>query len=266
MPQPNEKTIEELKNKVIQGDCLEVMKEIPDGSVDMVLTSPPYDNLRTYKGYTFNFEGIAKELYRVLKDGGVCVWVVADETSNFCESLSSFRQALYFNSIGFNLLDTMIYHKTTVPPAYPTLRRYGNCFEYMFVLSKGRPNTFNAIENDKIHGVKEYHSTYRQTDGSLKKRHIAKVENTKKKITNLWSYGSGGKSEFNHPAKFPEKLAEDHILSWSNEGDIILDPMAGSGTTLKMAKKNNRNYIGIEISKEYIDIINRRLKNKLITL
>lgn len=132
-------------------------------------------------------------------------------------------------------------------------------YESEYDLESVHEGYFKAIEDDKIHGVKEYHSTYRQTDGSLKKRHIAKVENTKKKITNLWSYGSGGKSEFNHPAKFPEKLAEDHILSWSNEGDTILDPMAGSGTTLKMAKKNNRNYIGIEVSKEYVDIINKRL-------
>jgi len=248
-----------MKEEVIQGDCLEVMKDIPDKSIALTVTSPPYDNLRTYNGFTFDFEGIAKELYRVTKQGGVVVWVVADQTNNFCESFTSFRQAIFFNQIGFNLLDTMIYHKTTVPPAYPSLRRYGNCFEYMFVFSKGRPNTFNAIEEDKIHDTKEYHSTYRQKDGSLKPRHIIKTENTKKKITNMWSYGSGGKSEFNHPAKFPEKLAEDHILSWSNEGDTILDPMAGSGTTLKMAKKNNRNYIGIEISQEYIDIINKRL-------
>jgi DNA modification methylase len=138
--------MEQFINKVIQGDCLEVMKDIPDKSIDMVLTSPPYDNLRDYKGYTFDFEGIAKELHRIVKDGGVVVWVVGDETRNFCERASSFKQALYFNEIGFNLLDTMIYYKKNYAPAYPTLRRYANQFEYMFVFSKGKtkniqPNT-----------------------------------------------------------------------------------------------------------------------------
>jgi site-specific DNA-methyltransferase (adenine-specific) len=252
-------------NKIIQGDCLEVMKTFPDESIDMILTSPPYDNLREYKGYNFNFKGIAKELYRIIKQGRIIVWVVADQTNKFCESLSSFKQAIYFvEECGFNLLDTMIYHKTTVPPAYPSLKRYGNCFEYMFIFSKGKPNTFNAIQKEKIHGIKEYKSTYRQRDGSLKSRHIKGVKNTKKKITNMWSYGSGGKSEFNHPAKFPEKLAEDHILSWSNEQDIVLDPMMGSGTTLAMAKKNNRNYIGIEISKEYVKIAEARISATIV--
>jgi len=243
-------------NQVIQGDCLEVMKEIPDKSVDMVLTSPPYDNLRDYNGYTFDFEGIAKEIYRVLKDGGVCVWIVGDATIKFCESFSSFKQALYFKEIGFNLLDTMIYYKQNYAPAYPTLRRYANQFEYMFVFSKGKPKTFNPIQKDKVRN-KEEKVAYRQKDGSLIRKTKLKGRETKD-ASNVWSMPVGFKN-LGHPAVFPEKLAEDHILSWSNEGDTILDPMAGSGTTLKMAKKNNRNYIGIEISPEYIDIINKRL-------
>lgn len=243
-------------NKIIHGDCLIEMQKIPDKSIDMILTSPPYDNLRDYKGYTFNFEGIAKEIYRVLKDGGVCVWVVGDTTEFFCESLTSFKQALYFNSIGFNLLDTMIYYKQNYAPAYPTLRRYANQFEYMFVFSKGKPKTFNPIQKNKVRN-KEEKVAYRQKDGSMVRKLKLKGRDTKD-ASNVWEYPVGGNT-LNHPAVFPEKLAEDHILSWSNEGDIILDPMAGSGTTLKMAKKNNRNYIGIEISEEYIDIIKSRL-------
>lgn len=244
--------MEKYINKVIQGDCLEVMKDIPDKSVDMVLTSPPYDNLRDYKGYIFNFEGIAKEIYRVLKDGGVCVWVVGDATIKGSESGTSFKQALYFKEIGFNLHDTMIYAKQNPVPYHHN--RYNPQFEFMFILSKGVPKTFNPIQ-EKTKGFKT--GKYRYPDGSLKLANTPLIKETKM-LNNIWYYVVGGKGN-NHPASFPEKLAEDHILSWSNEGDTILDPMAGSGTTLKMAKKNNRNYIGIEIAQEYIDIINKRL-------
>jgi site-specific DNA-methyltransferase (adenine-specific) len=249
--------IEEMLNKVICADCLEFMKDIPDKSIDLTVTSPPYDNLRTYNGYTFDFEGIAKELYRITKDGGVVVWVVGDETRNFCESLSSFKQALYFNEIGFNLLDTMIYYKQNYAPAYPTLRRYANQFEYMFVFSKGKPKTFSPIQKEKVI-IASGMSSFSKRDGSKIVKYVDRNTRPTKDASNVWEYPSSSKNQ-NHPAVFPEKLAEDHILSWSNEGDTILDPMAGSGTTLKMAKKNNRNYIGIEISPEYIDIINKRL-------
>jgi DNA modification methylase len=254
------KTIEELKNQIICGDCLEVMKDIPDKSIDMVLTSPPYDNLRDYKGYTFNFEGIAKEIYRVLKDGGVCVWIVGDATIKGSETGTSFKQALYFKEIGFNLHDTMIYQKTNPIPL--THNRYEQQFEYMFVFSKNKPKTFNPIlESCKTKGNVQQKRTFWQNSKS-NERELAhsnnEVKDTKFRY-NIWEYSVGSTKGLKHPAPFPEKLAEDHILSWSNDGDIILDPMAGSGTTLKMAKKNNRNYIGIEIAKEYIDIINKRL-------
>lgn len=257
------KDIEELKNKVICGDCLEVMKDIPDKSIDMVLTSPPYDNLRDYKGYTFNFEGIAKEIYRVLKDGGVCVWVVNDSTVNGSESLTSFKQALFFKEIGFNVHDTMIYRKTNPIPL--THNRYEQHFEYMFVFSKGKPKTFNPIlEQCKTSGAYTHRrNTGRAVESSTRNRDEVTITKSTKYKGNIFEYVIGSKKgeTGNHTAPFPEKLAEDHILSWSNEGDIILDPMAGSGTTLKMAKKNNRNYIGIEISPEYIDIINKRLES-----
>ena len=244
--------IEDFKNKVIQGDCLEVMKGIPDKSVDMVLTSPPYDNLRDYKGYSFNFEGIAKELYRIIKDGGVVVWVVGDATIKGSETGTSFRQALYFKEIGFNLHDTMIYAKQNPVPYHHN--RYNPQFEFMFVFSKGKPKIFNPIqENTK--GFKT--GKYRYPDGSLKIANTPIIKETKM-LNNIWYYVVGGKGN-NHPASFPEKLAEDHILSWSNEGDTVLDPFAGSGTVGKVAQQLNRNCILIEKEKEYVDIINKRL-------
>ena len=250
-------------SKVILGDCLEVMKDIPDKSIDMVLTSPPYDNLRDYKGYTFDFEGIAKEIYRVLKDGGVCVWIVGDATIKGSETGTSFKQALYFKEIGFNLFDTIIYQKRGGLMT-GSIKGYSQKFEYMFILSKcGYPKTINLIKDLPVKYTENRIKKHRKKDGSFD------IQNWKiggmTRRHNIWLYDIGlhkttkDKFAFEHPAVFPEKLAEDHILSWSNEGDTILDPMAGSGTTLKMAKKNNRNYVGIEISPEYIDIINKRL-------
>jgi site-specific DNA-methyltransferase (adenine-specific) len=250
--------MEEYLNKVIQGDCLEVMKTLPDKSIDMVLTSPPYDNLRTYKGYTFDFEGIAKELFRITKDGGVVVWVVGDATIKGSETGTSFKQALYFKEIGFNLHDTMIYQKTNPIPL--THNRYEQGFEYMFVFSKGKPKTFNPILIDVKTPNKKYKWKNKEVGSSKRERDEITFSKSKKIKLNIFEYALiGNRDAGKHPAPFPEKLAEDHILSWSNEGDTILDPMAGSGTTLKMAKKNNRNYIGIEISEEYIEIINKRL-------
>lgn len=238
------------------GDCLEVMKSIPNNSIDLTVTSPPYDNLRTYNGYTFDFEGIAQELYRVTKQGGVVVWIVGDETKNFCESLTSFKNALYFANIGFNLLDTMIYYKENYAPAYPTLRRYANQFEYMFVFSKGKPKTFNPIQTVKARNKQEK-VAFRQKDGSLIRK-IKKIGKDTKDASNVWKYPVGG-NKINHPAVFPEKLANDHIMSWSNENDTVLDCFMGSGTTGKMAKQLNRNFIGIEISEEYLNIARERI-------
>ena len=256
-----------MKNKIIQGDCVEIMKEMKENSVDLVVTSPPYDNLRDYKGYTFNFEGIAKELFRVVKDGGVVVWVVGDATINGSETGTSFKQALYFKEIGFNLHDTMIYEKKGCP--FPESNRYNQKFEYMFVFSKGKPSTHNLLKQKTLYTEKQIGksrgSTTRRKDGKMEKM---KYETNKEWTTryNIWEYAVGYMKTskdayiFQHPATFPEKLAQDHIKSWSNEGDLVLDPMNGSGTTTKMAKRLNRNFIGIEISPEYCKIAEERLR------
>jgi len=247
------------------------MKEnIPDNFIDLTVTSPPYDNLRTYKGFVFDYQSMFKELYRITKPGGVVVWVVGDATINGSETGTSFRQALYFKDVcGFNLHDTMIYHKDNPAPVGGH-NRYYQAFEYMFVLSKGEPKTFNPILrprrnkwNDKR--TVRYKGVTRNKDGEFEKR-LVKVNEVVKK-QNLWTYVvSGGSSSTDriahqHPAVFPEQLAADHIISWSNPGDIVFDPMCGSGTTCKMAWLNKRNFIGIDISEEYInDICKPRLK------
>jgi len=243
------------------------MKDIPDKSIDLTVTSPPYDNLRNYNGYSFNFEGIAKELFRVTKQGGVVVWVVGDATINGSETGASFKQALYFKEIGFNLHDTMIYQKNSYP--FPPRNRYYQQFEYMFVFTKGKPKTYNIqrCETDpRWRNKTNKTSSQRNADGTTTKLRY-KTGKIDRKMDNVWKLNTGymkgtpDKIAFQHPATFPDLLAERHILSWSNEGDTVFDPMAGSGTTLKMAKKNNRNYVGIEISQDYIDIINQRLSS-----
>lgn len=258
-------------NKIYNIDNVEGLQVyVPDNFIDLTVTSPPYDNLRFYKGYSFEFENVAKELYRVTKNGGVVVWIVSDETKDFCESMTSFKQAMYFKELGFKLLDTMIYYKQNYAPAYPTLRRYANQFEYMFVFVKGKkPNVFNPVQREKKDIRKTHKASYRQKDGTLVHRTIDTSRETKD-ASNVWEYASGGnystkdKIAFQHPAILPEKLAEEHILSWSNEGDIILDPFMGSGTTAKMAALNNRKYIGFEISEEYCKITEERLNNLIL--
>jgi site-specific DNA-methyltransferase (adenine-specific) len=248
-----------------QGDCLRVMATLPDGCVDLTVTSPPYDNLRDYNGFVFDFEGIAQQLYRITKQGGVVVWVVGDATVNGSETGTSFKQALYFKEIGFNLHDTMIYEKANI--SFPDSVRYYNAFEYMFVFSKGNVRVFNPIKiKNKLAG-KPVTSTKRGKDGIVKPDSgliNKKVRPEKSIIRNIWKYANGCQGiNQKHPAVFPEKLANDHILSWSNEGDLVLDPMCGSGTTLKMAQINKRNSFGIDISQDYVDLAKLRCKEDI---
>ena len=248
--------------RLIHGDCLDKMKDIPDGSVDLTVTSPPYDNLRTYNGNNtlwgeHVWKAAIKDLHRVTKDGGVVVWVVGDSTSKFCESFTSFKQALKFHEIGFNLLDTMIYYKQNYAPAYPSLRRYANQFEYMFVFSKGKPKTFNPIQKQKARNKTEK-VAFRQKDGSLTRKVKPEGRETKD-ASNVWEYAVGGNLT-GHPAVFPEKLAHDHIISWSNPGDTVLDPFMGSGTTGVACVNLNRNFIGIELDENYFKIAQDRIE------
>lgn len=232
---------------------MEVMRSMSADSVDMVLTSPPYDNLRDYKGYTFEFEQTANEIFRVLKKGGVCVWVVGDATIKGSETGTSFRQALYFKEIGMNLHDTMIYQKASYAPK--THRRYEQVFEYMFVLSNGIPSTFTGLLKENVVKAGSASGKHTQPDGS--KKAMSAPRKSHSLLTNVWKYAPDNRNE--HPAPFPLSLAKDHILSWSNEGDTILDPFLGSGTTLLAAQELGRKGIGIEISEEYCEIARKRL-------
>ena len=242
--------------KLLHGDCLEVMKSIDSNSIDLTVTSPPYDNLRTYNGYTFDFEGIAKELYRVTKNGGVVVWIVGDATIKGSETGTSFKQALYFKECGFNLHDTMIWHKHSFNHD-PRNKRYKQYFEYMFVLSKSKLVTYNEIKDVPIKNAgKTIKSSKTQKHGNVRDYGFITLGDWQAR-SNIWNINPEVKGL--HPAPFPEKLAHDHIISWSNEGDTVLDCFLGSGTTGKMAKQLNRKFIGIEISQEYLDIAKERI-------
>ena len=245
--------------KLIHGDCLEVMKDIPDGHIDLTVTSPPYDNLRTYNNSLEWGEHVWKptiqELYRITKLGGVVVWVVGDETVKGSETGTSFKQALYFKEVGFNI-ETMIWEKTG-SGCLGSNKYYGQNFEYMFIFSKGMPKTTNLIcdrENKVKSGKVKVNLGLDQT-GKGKDRIVERRPLGKR--NNIWRFDTQKNSE--HPAPFPEQLASDHIISWSNEGDIVFDPFLGSGTTGKMALLNSRQFIGIEKDAEYFKIAEKRI-------
>lgn len=262
-------SLQKYINTINVGNCVDLMKELPDSCVDLCVTSPPYDNLRTYKGYVFPFEEITKELYRIIKNGGVVVWIVCDATINGSETGTSFRQALKFMEIGFKLHDTMIFNKMNpIPQIYR--KRYTNVFEYMFVFSKGTVNTHNPIMVPCLHaGLELKGTTYKNfSTGTQKRGKMAKPVKEEKIKGNIWDYVVGKKAvdqeAKGHPAPFPYELAYDHIISWTNEGDTVLDPMCGSGTTIVAASDLHRQFIGFDISEEYCKIAIDRLKHHQI--
>lgn len=240
-------------------DCLEGLKMLKDESVDLTITSPPYDDLRDYKGYAFDIKKVVKELYRVTKQGGVCVWVINDRVKNGSKTLTSFRHALYFQDAGFNVNDVMIWNKTNPMPQVRQ-PRYNQVFEYMFVFSKGKPKTFNPIMIPcKTSGL-SYKSTAKQITTDKNRVYKEMVINKEKVSPNIWDMAVA-QNKTSHPAVFPEELVYKHIISWSNEGDIVMDIFSGSGTTHKVALENNRKFIGFEIAKEYCEIEKERLKS-----
>lgn len=253
-----------MLDKIVTGDNVRLMRRcIPDNSIDLTVTSPPYDNLRDYDGYSWDFPAVAGELYRVTRPGGVVVWVVGDATVNGSETGSSFRQALCFMGLGFNC-ETMIYD-TGQQGAKGSHDFYWQQFEFMFVFTKGRPSTVNRIRDhkNKYAGTKNT-STRRQKDGSRADERFVTPEMSVR--GNVWYYPTGygvsspDKITFEHPAPFPESLARDHIISWSNPGDIVFDPFVGSGTTCKMAHLLDRRFIGIEVSERYAAIARERVR------
>lgn len=258
--------MEKLKaNKIITGDCAEVMASFPTECIDLTVTSPPYDNLRDYEGYDFDFEAIAAQLWRITKQGGVVVWVVGDATIKGSETLTSFRQALYFRELGFNV-ETMIYQQAGTG-AKGSNYYYWQSFDYMFVMAKGQPKTSNRIADVKNSvGGKKIGTGKKAHDINSRTKRAGIVSPEYSVRPNIWRYHTGSNDKTDHPAPFPEDLARDHILSWSNAGDLALDPMCGSGTTLKMAKQTGRNFIGIDTSEKYVKIAEKRIASTNVPL
>jgi site-specific DNA-methyltransferase (adenine-specific) len=247
-------------NKIYNEDCLETMAKMPDNFIDLTVTSPPYDDLRTYNSL-FDLDKICNELYRITKQGGVCVWVVGDKSVNGSESGTSFKQALKFMQCGWNLHDTMIFKKKN-PMPYIKKNCYTQAFEYMFVFSKGTPKTANMLTEPCNYAGVTITSTNTNEQSMKAKKKVYHTKDEKIRH-NVFEYVLAG-TNYGHPAIFPKQLAVDHIKSWSNEGDLIFDCFMGSGTTAKMAIENNRNYIGSEISEEYCSIANNRIQNYLL--
>lgn len=239
------------------------MQKLPNESIDLTVTSPPYDKLRIFRGkFAFDFIGLAKELLRVTKNGGVVVWVVNDATINGNETGTSFKHALYFKEIGFNLHDTMIWQKANPMPRIQNNLRYIPSFDYMFVLAKGKPKTVNLIKELCVQ-KQQYHSNAswgREKNGNRKRGSNARSTKEFKPKNNIWSFHVGGKTS-DHPAVFPIKLAKDHIISWSNKKDLILDPFMGSGTTGVACHNLNRNFVGIELDKDYFAIAKKSIED-----
>lgn len=257
-----------LKNEC----CIKTMFEMPENHIDLIITSPPYDFIRNYGGAAhqlFNFQAVAWQIKRVLKPGGVCVWVVGDQVKDGNESGTAFRQALFFkDQIKFRLFDTIIYEKSRRPVG--AKNGYWQNFEYMFVFSKGKIKTINLLRDAKnLTTSKKMTYTYRcnKTDKMIKKETAGNGPIGRR--NNIWKYYTGhqkstmDKMAFEHPAIMPEKMARDHILAWSNEGDLIYDPFMGSGTTAKMAIMENRRWVGSEINPKYCDLVKHRLESIL---
>lgn len=264
-----EQIVTPFLDSIILGDNCDLLRQMPNGCVDLVVTSPPYDDLRTYGGHSWDFYGVAWNLKRVLKLGGVIVWVVNDQVKDGSETGSSMEQALHFKRLGLNLHDTMIYHAVK-PPTNDN--RYQQSFEYMFVFSKGAPARCNLLIDKKNNwaGTKNFGvRTQRDADGTLKEGKQTTVPEFSRRL-NIWEYATGkgysaeDECAFDHPAIFPEKLAADNIASWSNEGDTVLDPFSGSGTTCKMAKKLGRHWIGFEVNEVYVEISKKRLAQEML--
>ena len=260
------------------GDCADVLPRL-NVSPALILTSPPYDALRDYGGYGFGFARVAEAIVGVMPDGGYLVWVVSDATKDGSETGTSYRQVLGFMERGLKLHDTMIYQRA-LPRYIKGEPRYANTFEFMFVFVKGLSRVFHPIcDSPNVYAGKtvKRSAQMREEDGSRTTTNTHYGEPMKvathSKRSNIWRYATGHgqsapdmPSAHEHPAIFPLALARDHIRSWTNPGDLVLDPMAGSGTTLRAAKDLGRRFVGVEIHQPYWDLARKRLAQEVMEL
>lgn len=256
-----------LINQIVCCDNIDGCRRIKDNSIDLVVTSPPYDEMRDYTFSSWCFDALVYELLRIVKTGGVVVWNVADQTKKCSETGTSFRQALKFMEVGFNLHDTMIYQKNCF--AFPEQNRYHNVFEYMFVFSIGKPKVFNGIKDrTNLSLGASIHGTQRKKDGTTTPNNRRGVIQSKGLRFNVWEMDNSfvKDSENSHPAVMPYQMAFDHIYTWSNKGHLVLDPFMGSGTVAKAAQELGRQYIGFEISKEYTAIAKKRVSQSVLNI
>ena len=249
-------------------DCVEGIKKLPDESIDLMITSPPYDGIRKYNGFNYDLHATGKEIYRVLKDGGIAVMVIQDQTKNFGKTLTSFKMIIdWCDNIGFKLFETVIYKKHGGEGAWWT-KRFRVDHEYMPIFLKGeRPQYFNK-EHLKIpskHGGKTMTGcATRLTNGKTLKSKKVTINLMKCRGT-LWNYttcGDGSRLKHQHPATFPNKIPFDFIECFCPKKGVVIDPFIGSGTTALAAIELERNYIGFDISKEYCDLAKKRIKEE----
>lgn len=254
-------------DRIYNADCLEVMDALPEGCVDMTITSPPYDGIRTYEDTHdgLDYEAVLQGLYRITKQGGVLVWIVADQVINGDETGTSFRQALAAKDVGFKLLDTMIWRKSI--RSIGSCNAYWNEFEYMFVFTKGKIRVVNLLKDrPNYKSGQKFTAPVRNRSGEFSSSRNPRLLGEMGRRGNIWHYATGngcsapsGSVAFEHPAIFPEALVADHVQSWSNIGDLVFDPFMGSGTTAVVARRLDRHYIGAELVEKYADICKRRL-------
>ena len=255
-------------NKIHCGDNCDLLGQLPRECIDLVVTSPPYDDLRTYGGHSWDFFGVAWQLKRVLKPGGVIVWVVADATKDGSETGTSMEQALHFKRLGLNLHDTMIYKQAGTGAKGSNLA-YWQAWEYMLVVSKGRPKTVNRLAdraNAKAGKVAASGNSRKVAEVGTRAERGRRIVPEFSVRQNVWEFPAHDGERTNHPAPFHIALARDHIATWSNPGDVVLDPFSGSGTTAKAAKELGRMFIGLEISPEYCEIAERRVAHGTLAL
>lgn len=251
--------------RIVCGDNVEVLSGFPDACIDLVVTSPPYDDLRTYGGHSWNFEAVARELTRVLKPGGVIVWVVADATVNGSETLTSMRQAIHFKDVCGLCVETMVWEKNGTS-ARGSNNLYIQGWEYMVIATKGQPTRGTLICDSRNKYAGCVTKTYKYNKDGTRGNGVSRTIPELCRRTNVWRLGGGDRDDVGHPAAFPIRLAADHIVSWSNPSDVVLDPFAGSGTTCKAAKELNRQWCGIEINPEYVKIAKARLSQDVLQL